>query len=356
MPKVSLRPSWSISNESGKDLGPEIFTLLDAIRNRGRLTAAAKDLGVSYRHAWNMVQHWRQFFGTELISFTQGKGAALTDVGEKLLWAEQRASARIGLQLDSLTSELNLELNRTLTSSKTALTIYASYGFAVAYLPELLKSKPDIQVDLRYLGAVESLSALSRGDCDLAGFHLPQGGYGKKAVELFSPLLDSNEHKLVHLVTRTQGLFVAPGNPNNIRTLSDLKDKKIRFINRQKGSGTRILFDELLKKNSLASEDVSGYQSEEYTHAAVAAYVASGMADAGFGVQPAADQFNLEFIPLAKEKYLFAVAKRSTQKREIIDLLNLLKGTEFQNYVGSLAGYSAPDAGEIVSIKEGLIA
>ncbi|NBT30709.1 MAG: hypothetical protein EBT13_02065 [Rhodobacteraceae bacterium] len=78
--------------------------------------------------------------------------------------------------------------------------------------------------------------------------------------------------------------------------------------------------------------------------------------DAGFGVQPAANQFNLEFIPLAKEKYLFAVSKQATQKREIIELLNLLKGPDFQNYVNSLAGYSAPNAGEIVSIKEGLVA
>jgi molybdate-binding protein len=99
-----------------------------------------------------------------------------------------------------------------------------------------------------------------------------------------------------------------------------------------------MLFDHLLNKNNMSARDIEGYQSEEFTHAAVAAYVASGMADTGFGVQPAADQFGLEFIPLAQEKYMFAFKKNGARNKEILKLITLLKSLEFTNYVGYTSG------------------
>ncbi|HAT53326.1 MAG TPA: MolR family transcriptional regulator, partial [Betaproteobacteria bacterium] len=122
----------------------------------------------------------------------------------------------------------------------------------------------------------------------------------------------------------------------------------------QIGSGTRMLFDQLLTKKNIESANIEGYQSEEFTHAAVAAYVASGMADTGFGVQPAATQFGLDFIPLAQEKYMFACRSKDVRKTEILELIKLLKSSEFANYVKKLPGYSAPEAGKIVTLKEAL--
>ena len=354
MSKIKLSPSWSLSNEANETLGAELFVLLDLIHRTGTLVEAAKQTGISYRHAWNLVKHWKKFFGSDLVTFTRGKGASLTELGKKLLWAEQRVSARVGLQLDSLASEINLEINRALTSARTSLTIHASHGYAVAHLPELLKLAPDFQVDLRYIGAAESLASLNRGDCDLAGFHLPTDGNGQTVIDSLAPLWNSNAHRFIHLVTRTQGLFVSTNNPLGITCIKDLVTKEVKFVNRQTGSGTRMLFDQLLTKDNVLSADIEGYQSEEFTHAAVAAFVASGMADTGFGVQPAATQFGLDFIPLAREKYMFACRSKSTQTTEILELIKLLKSEEFANYVLKLPGYSAPEAGEIVTLKQAL--
>ena len=354
MRKVKLSPSWSLSNEKNETLGSELFVLLDVIRRTGTLAEAAKQTKISYRHAWNLVNHWKNFFGSDLVRFTRGKGASLTELGEKLLWAEQRVSARVGLQLDSLASEINLEISRALVSARSSLTIHASHGYAVAHLPELLKKLPDLQVDLRYIGAAESLASLNHGDCDLAGFHLPTEGNGKTVIDNLSPLWSENRHRFIHLVTRTQGLFVSPANPRGIESVSDLDTKHIKFVNRQIGSGTRMLFDQLLTKKNIESANIEGYQSEEFTHAAVAAYVASGMADTGFGVQPAATQFGLDFIPLAQEKYMFACRSKDVRKIEILELIKLLKSSEFANYVKKLPGYSAPEAGKIVTLKEAL--
>ncbi len=354
MRKVKLSPSWSLLNEENETLGSELFTLLSVIHRTGTLAEAAKQTKISYRHAWNLVNHWKNFFGSDLVVFTRGKGASLTELGEKLLWAEQRVSARVGLQLDSLASEINLEISRALASARSSLTIHASHGYAVAHLPELLKTLPELQVDLRYTGAAESLSSLNRGECDLAGFHLPTEGNGKTVIDSLSPQWDASAHRFIHLVTRTQGLFVTPNNPLGIRSLSDLSAKQAKFINRQIGSGTRMLFDQLLVNQNIEPLAIEGYQSEEFTHAAVAAYVASGMSDTGFGVQPAASQFGLDFIPLAQEKYMFACQSKDVRKKEILELIKLLKSSEFVNYVDKLPGYSAPKPGEIVTLKEAL--
>ena len=354
MSKIKLSPSWSLSNEANETLGAELFLLLDLIHRTGTLAEAAKQTGISYRHAWNLVNHWKTFFGSNLVTFTRGKGASLTELGEKLLWAEQRVSARVGLQLDSLASEINLEINRALTSARTSLTIHASHGYAVAHLPELLKMAPDVQVDLRYIGAAESLASLNRGDCDLAGFHLPTEGNGQTVINSLAPLWDQDGHRFIHLVTRTQGLFVSPENPLGISSLKDLVKKDVKFVNRQIGSGTRMLFDQLLAKDNVLSTEIQGYQSEEFTHAAVAAFVASGLANTGFGVQPAATQFGLDFIPLAQEKYMFACRSKAIHKKEILELIKLLKSDEFANYVFNLPGYSAPEAGEVVTLKQAL--
>jgi len=354
MRKIKLSPSWSLSNEENETLGSELFALLSVIHRAGTLAEAAKQTNISYRHAWNLVNHWKKFFGSDLVVFTRGKGASLTELGEKLLWAEQRVSARVGLQLDSLASEINVEISRALLSARSSLTIHASHGYAVAYLPELLKTLPDLQVDLRYIGAAESLASLNHGDCDLAGFHLPTDGNGQAVIDSLSSLWGAKTHRFIHLVTRTQGLFVTPSNPTGVTGLSDLSIKDVKFVNRQSGSGTRLLFDQLLAGNNIDSEQIEGYQSEEFTHAAVAAYVASGMADTGFGVQPAATQFGLDFIPLAQEKYMFACRAKDIRKKEILELVKLLKSSEFANYVHELPGYSTPAPGEIVTLTEAL--
>ncbi|MBI1398288.1 MAG: LysR family transcriptional regulator [Betaproteobacteria bacterium] len=351
MKRIAVRPTWILEDESGQRVGPEVFALLAAINRSRKLTEAAGAVGVSYRHAWGLVESWSAFFGQPLVRFERGKGTALTPLGEKILWAEQRAKARMGLQLESLASEINLEINQLLDAAKATLRIHASHGFAVARVPELLQDHPRIQLDLRYLGTQDSLSSLVRGACDLAGFHVPVGDLGALAAQQYLHWLRPEEHRVVHLVTRTQGLFLAAGNPKGITALGDLSRPDVVFVNRQKGSGTRLLFDQLLAAAGLDGEEIEGYTTEEYTHAAIAAYVASGMADVGFGVQPAAHQLRLDFVPIAYEQYFFALPVAALERQEIREFLDLLKSDRFTRIVADLPGYSAPRAGDVDEIE-----
>jgi putative molybdopterin biosynthesis protein len=156
----------------------------------------------------------------------------------------------------------------------------------------------------------------------------------------------------VHLVTRTQGLFLAKGNPKNIRSFANLARPGVVFINRQRGSGTRLLIDQLLEEAGVDFQRLDGYQTEEFTHAAIAAYVASGMADAGFGVEPPARQFNLDFIPVAKERYFLICRDETLALPEAQELVELLRGQAFRSLISGLPGYSAPRAGEVAGIVE----
>lgn len=352
MKRIAIKPTWILEDEAGKRVGPEVFALLAAINSSRKLTEAAETVGVSYRHAWGLVDEWGTFFGQPLVRFERGKGTSLTPLGEKVLWAEQRAIARLGLQLESLASEINLEINRLLDAGMATLRIHASHGFAVARFPDLLQGHPRIQLDLRYLGTLESLASLARGACDMAGFHLPVGEYGALAARQYMRWLRPDQHRIVHLVTRTQGLFLARGNPKGVKSLQDLVREDIKFVNRQPRSGTRLLLDQLLAAAGLSAARIRGYETEEFTHAAVAAYVASGMADVGFGVQPAANQFKLEFIPIAREEYLFALEAAALERPEIQELLALLRGERFRGMVAELPGYDAPQAGHVASVTE----
>jgi putative molybdopterin biosynthesis protein len=350
--KILVRPAWLVSNEAGEELDQQLFPVLQAIHDAGKLTVAATKAGLSYRHAWNLIGRWSAFFGSPLVNLERGRGTTLTPLGEKLLWAEQRINARLAPQLESLASELNLEISKLVTTARSTLRIHASHGFAVAKLPELVRGNSLIQLDLRYLGAQESLASVARGACEFGGFHVPEGKLGEQALTQYAKWLLPGKQKLIHLVTRTQGLFLARGNPKNIRSVADLGRAGVVFINRQRGSGTRLLIDQLLEHASVDHQRLDGYQTEEFTHAAIAAYVASGMADAGFGVEPAARQFALDFLPMAKERYFLIGRDESLDLPESRELIGLIRGQAFLDLIAGLPGYTAPRAGQIESISE----
>ena len=352
MPQIEIRPSWVFMDESGRTVDHQVFALLDAIHDTGKLTQAAQRVGLSYRHAWNNLSKWAQFFGSPLVTMDKGKGARLSPLGEKLLWAQARARARLSPQLENVASELNLEIERASAPPHPTLRLHASHGYAVAELPELIRSDGRIGLDLQYLPATDALASLARGACDLAGFHVPEGGLGRRALELYGQWFDLRQHRLVYLVRRQQGLFLKPGNPKRITSLQDLQRRGVRFINRQRGSGTRLLLDTLLDQAGVDVRAIEGYASEEFTHAAVAAYVASGMADVGMGVEPPAREFKLEFLPVAAERYFLMGREQSLSLPAVQVLLELLRGPRFGGRVARLPGYSSDRAGEVTTISQ----
>lgn len=347
MKRIRITPAWYFSDEAGNQLDPTLFLLLEAVHRQGKLTRAAESVGISYRHAWNLLRKWGEFFGIPLVELARGRGARLSPLGEKLLWAEQRVIARLGPQLESLGSELNLSIQQALDGVKPVLRLYASHGFAVELLPQHLR---ELRLDLQYCSPREALAALNRGACDLAGFHLPRGEVGERVSRDYRDLLKPRRHRLIGFIARQQGLMVAPGNPKGLHSIEGVSGEGVRFINRQTASGTRTLLDGLLAEAGIPAARIRGYETEEYTHSAVAAYVAAGMADVGFGVEAAARRFGLDFVPLATEDYLLVCHQRSLKDSRLESFLQALASQDFQAAVKALPGYTPSRCGEIMEL------
>jgi molybdate-binding protein len=197
---------------------------------------------------------------------------------------------------------------------------------------------------------VEALESLATGQCDIAGFHLPLGEFEASAVEHFRPWLDPARQRVIRLATRRQGLMTRPGNPKKIYGIEDLARPDVRFINRQAGSGTRFLLDLMLKARGIAPTAIRGYEQCEFTHAAVAAFVASDMADVGMGVEVPARQFKLEFIPLQRERYFLLCHADQVDTPAVQQALEILCSPGYRQAVDALPGYSTDDTGSVAPL------
>ena len=247
---------------------------------------------------------WQALLGQPLVLKERGRGARLAPLGETLLWAERRLRARLTPQLESFSAEMHRELAGVVFAAHPAVSICASHDLALAGLRDLLAQRPGVQLDLEFRGSLDSLEAFGRNRCDLAGFHVAEyHGRGTLSHLAFRRWLKPRAHRLVDFVTRQQGLVVASTNPKRIRTLGDLAQPGVRFVNRQRGSGTRFQFDQLLWEAGIDKSSIEGYQNEEFTHLAVAATIGSGQADAGYGIKAAAAKYG--GLHPARERTLF---------------------------------------------------
>lgn len=350
--KVRVTPHWEIRQQDGEPLDTAVLlALLRSIEETGSIARAAQAVGLSYRYAWGLLRKAEALFGHSLMQTGRGRGTQLSALAEKLIWADRRVSARLSPMLESLASELETELGKTVGNVAQTIRLDASHGFAVAaFLKQATES--GLAIDLRYRNSTDAVAALSRSESDLAGFHVPLGEFETQSAERFGKWLDPKSHRLIHLAVRTQGLFVNPGNPLKIRGLHDLIRSEVRFVNRQAGSGTRLLLELMLPSLDIAPAQVNGYENTEFTHSAVAAFIASGMADVGFGVQTAAERFKLDFIPLAKERYFFAVSNEALEQPQMQKVIDVVNTANFREMVQQLAGYDASNTGEILTLQQ----
>jgi putative molybdopterin biosynthesis protein len=199
-----------------------------------------------------------------------------------------------------------------------------------------------------HVGSMGGLAAIKKGVCHIAGAHLldPEtNGYNISYVEKYLPEVPV---VLVNLVLRDQGLIISKNNPKNILGLEDLKRKDIRFINRQGGSGTRVLLDYRLKQLGMRADDINGYGNEEFTHMSVAVAVLSGAADAGLGIYAAAKALDLDFIPVVTEEYDLVIPEAFMDLPPIRILLETAGSKTFKERVAALGGYHTHLTGEWV--------
>ena len=351
-PTLDLDLVWKAGMQPRKTVEPELFALLDAIKNTGKLTEATEHVGMPYRQAWGLITTWSERMGKPLVTKEQGRGTQLTALGERLLWVRERINARLTPHLESAASEVEHELSEILNEPNPALTMFASHDLVLAELREFLRIRPGPKLDVRFVGSLESVVALCKGRCELAGFHIPEGALGREILRKYEPWLKPRTQRLVRFVRRNQGMIVAAGNPRGIAALQDVAGSSARFINRQRGSGTRLALELMLQEQGIDCAEIKGYYTEEFTHLAVAAAIASGVADAGIGIEAAARRLKLDFVPLFVEDYYLLGKRETVERADIETIVGLIKSDDFAALVEEIPGYDTSHTGEVTNVSD----
>jgi putative molybdopterin biosynthesis protein len=198
------------------------------------------------------------------------------------------------------------------------------------------------------VGSQGGLIALKRNEAHLAGSHLLDPQTGEFNISYIRRYMPGIPVKVIALVGREQGLLVRRGNPLGIASLRDLARPGVRFVNRQRGSGTRVLLDYHLSLGGVSPESIQGYNQEEYTHLGVAAAVASGRADCGLAIAAAAQALQLEFVPLFQERYDLVIPTEYVDGELLRPLFAVLEDREFREGISRLPGYDVSVMGRII--------
>lgn len=316
-PQLSAR--WLAGDGLTPEHGQALLGLLGALARAASLREAARAAGISYRHAWGLLGTGARAMGAPLVDMQRGRSAKLTALGQKLLEADAHVRSTLEGQFERLRREVREMLAAAQPARQPRFVLHASHDLALPLLARICA--PRLHLDIAFRGADESLAALARGDCDLAGFHvadaLPRAAAAAAALGRW---LDPHKHQLLHFVTREQGIIVRPG--VRVRGVGDLARPGLRFLNRPPGVGPQDDLD-----------------------LAVAAAVAEGRAEAGFGLRAAAARYALEFVPLATERYYLAVNRRSTRDASMQLLLAAMRSPSFADAAAQLPGYDASSAG-----------
>jgi putative molybdopterin biosynthesis protein len=242
-----------------------------------------------------------------------------------------------------------VELYRTQDEIKETSVIIGSHDIALDVLANYLRYKfPVATLSSAHVGSLGGLTALKRGEAHCAGTHLLDEESGTYNVAYIERLLPGRDVVLVNLVYREQGLLVAKGNPKGVKGLTDLTRPDIIFVNRQRGAGTRILLDHLLRKADIEPDLIQGYDLEEYTHMGVAAAVKSGSVDAGLGIRAAAQALGLDFIAIEEERYDLCIPAEFWETPYIQRLISVMAEPDFQEEVKKLGGYDLRDCGKVM--------
>jgi len=241
------------------------------------------------------------------------------------------------------------ELLRPLSSIQNTIVVVGSHDNTLDVLANQIRGgRKNLTLSSSHVGSMGGLMAIKKRGCHLAGSHLLDTQDGSYNISYVKRYLPDMKVKLVHLVLRDQGLILSRGNPKAIKDIEDLRRKDIMFLNRQAGSGTRILLDYRLKQLGIDPSDVNGYENEEFTHMSVAVAVQSGAVDVALGIYAAAKALNLDFIPVVTEQYDLVIPEIYFESENIQILLETIDSSEFKNKVEALGGYSTARTGQII--------
>jgi molybdate-binding protein/DNA-binding transcriptional regulator YhcF (GntR family) len=241
------------------------------------------------------------------------------------------------------------EIQRQSTIHRTdTIVMVGSHDLALELLVNKLKSgHPEITVEINHAGSLGGLIALQEGRADLAGIHLLDEETGEYNYPYLKHLLPSRKLVVVNLAYRIQGLMFARNNPKHIAGFNDLQRNDVTFVNRQKGSGTRVLLDFELRKHGIDPSTVKGYEREMDTHLAVAMSISHSEADVGLGIQAAAQASELDFLPLLKERYDVVIPLEKYNNKPVSALLDIIMDADFKAVVANVGGYDTSQTGSV---------
>lgn len=238
------------------------------------------------------------------------------------------------------------------TTSPDTIHIVGSDDLALSLLTSKLKQKhPEIIAQVSCAGSLGGLIALQQGGADLAGIHLLDEETGEYNYPYVKHILPGVKVTVVHLAYRAQGFMLPRGNPKHFKGLEDLRRSDFTMINRQKGSGTRILLDLKLHKLGIQPDEIKGYHNEQDTHMAIATALTEGKADVGLGIEAAARSCNLDFIPLFRERYDLVMPVEKYKSKPVSFLINIAKSRDFKKAVNQIGGYDTSETGNVNFIE-----
>ena len=282
--------------------------------------------------------------GTRMLAAPLSRGAGMIT---SLVRADGIAIIPSSVQGLEAGSEINVRLYRNPAELDDTIFVIGSHDMTLDLLAQFIMERGRRLVSAN-VGSQGGLVALRRGEAHFAGSHLLDPATGEYNLSAIAQYLPDIPVRLVTWAGREQGLIVRKGNPKNIRSLADLASPGIRFVNRQRGAGTRVLLDYHLQNLGISPEAIVGYELEEYTHLAVAAAVASERADCGLGVTAAARALDLDFVPLFQERYDLVIPCEHLKSKLLHPLFDLMHDADFRNAVAAMPGYDVTNMGNIV--------
>lgn len=247
--------------------------------------------------------------------------------------------------------KVTVELMKNIDDIRNTIVSIGSHDLIMDIIGSLIhRRNSKYNLTSAHVGSMGGLMSLRKGEAHMAPIHLLDEASGLYNISYIKRLLPNEEMTLIKGVKRIQGIMVKQGNPKNIKDFNDLVRGDVVFVNRQKGAGTRILVDYLLKKEGINQENIIGYDREMTTHMSVAASVSSGAADAGVGVFSAAKTMGLDFIPIGEEEYDFAVPSKYIDNDMFLLFIDILRSEEFKSILADLGGYGSEGIGDIIRI------
>ena len=244
--------------------------------------------------------------------------------------------------------KVQVNLLKNLKEIRNTLVVIGSHDPLIDIISDIMRRKyPGKYVSSAHTGSMGGIMAVKRRETHAAAIHLLDEATGEYNKSYIQKYLGNERIALVKCARRSQGFIVAGGNPKGIESVMDLGKQGVRYVNRQKGSGTRILLDYLLGRNGMDSSNIYGYEREEYTHMSVAALISAGSADTGLGIMAAAKIYSLDFVPVCDEQYDFIIPERYLDLDSAGNFLEILKSREFNDALMSMGGYTLDEPGKI---------